>query len=158
MLNKFIMHREVKTVRLDDADIQYVKLGRKIVFLDIPNDGVIGHYLTDVSLEEIDDYHYKIKRGDKNIFIVEYEFNSGAWCGLSGCVSPYTKAFNYWVKDPSWDFITKSAGEVVETDKSFCIVKKYYKEDGVWNKTETEYIYADPDKINILDFDPTKIK
>lgn len=128
------------------------------MFLDIPVGDTLGHFLKNVKLEKIDENSFNIKPGDKNIFIIEYEFKSGAWCGLSTCVSPHTEAFNYWIRNKDWGFIIESGGVVVETDKDYVIVEKYFKEDGVWNETEIEYIYADPDGMKILDFDVTKIK
>jgi hypothetical protein len=161
MLNKFIMKREVKVMNVDGEDIRYLRLGKKTVFLDldipINSDGTIGHYLTNVELVELGDYHYKIRKGNKNIFIVEYVFKSGEWCGLSDCITN-SKAFNYWVMNKDLDFITDSAGIVVETDKNYMICKKYFKKRGVWNNTEIEYIYSDTEKMKVLEFDITKIK
>lgn len=158
MVNKFVLSHEVKSLNVDGKNIRYLRLGKKTVFLDIPiQDNTIGHFLENVELKEISEYHYKIVEGNKNIFIVEYIFKTGNWCGLRNCTTPYSKIFNYWIKNKDWDFITDKAGIVVETDKNYVIVEKYYKEPGVWNDTEKEYILADKNGMQIIEFDITKI-
>jgi hypothetical protein len=155
-MNRFVLNHKVKTLNVDGEIVNYLRLGKKTVFLDIPiQDGTIGYFLKNVELKEIDDYHYKIMKGDKNIFIIEYVFNTGDWCGLSNCITPHRTAFNYWVKD-DWGFI-HSSGIVVETDKDYVLVEKFRKKSGVWNKTEIEYIFSDNNDIKIIEFDINKI-
>jgi hypothetical protein len=152
-MERFIKEREIKREMLGGKEVAYVELGKNTLQIvdELAKrfDGKLPYFIKNAELEITEDNRI-LKSGNKNVIIVEYFFNSGNWCGVSDVITPYDTVFHFRKKSENWDFITKTAGAVIQTDKDYCIVEKYFYKGFPYN-TETTYLYADAEKLKELD-------
>jgi len=155
-MERFVLSRKVN-VAVDGQT--YLKLGKNVIIIDrdvidkaiSESDMTINYYLKNVSLVQETDNCYRITKGKNNIFIVEFIFRTSDWCGFYSTITKNDKFLTFKIKNSEWPFITETAGIIVETPLDYAIVEMYRKKDGVWNKTEIFYVYADFSNIRVLD-------
>jgi len=154
-MERFVLSRKVNAV---DGQTYHLKLGKNVIVIDrdvidraISESDMINYCLRDVNLIQETENCYRITKGKNNIFIVEYKFQTGDWCGFYSTITKNDKFLTFKIKNSEWPFITETAGIIVETPLDYVIVEMFRKKDGVWNRTQTSYVYADFNNIKILD-------
>jgi len=153
-MERFVLSRKVNAV---DGQT-YLKLGKNVIVIDrdvidraISESDMINYCLRDVNLIQETDNCYRITKGKNNIFILEYRFQTSDWCGFYSTITKNNKFLTFKIKNSEWPFITETAGIIVETPIDYTIAEMFRKKDGVWNRTQTYYVYADFNNIKILD-------